>query len=507
MEKIFKKSLAFMISAAICLTAFIGCLTVNAEATAPAYTITAQNGKAGDTVKVNVDGTNITSVCGQQVFINIPSALAIASVKDADGEAYVNVADVAEGDAFDYNVVATETTKQVRFADIINFDTLAIAEFHIVFELTIPDTAAVGDTYTISFDDKTMFADIDENVIDITVTPATITVQAAVAEPVLDENITCTFGAGLSTTAYISFRFTNTEIASYNSVELVVTRNTNDSDFNFKEISTTVEGSDPVTGADYIINTGTYTYYYYYGIELYSLTVPVSAVLYCKDTEGNVIAKSSTFETTLKDALVSNYNKTSNSKVKTAIADMIVAGAEVQQFVTLSKQSSQYATELALPTEGFDTSLATAELGTLASYNTPNNGDVVIAPGAAVGASPYLSFNMSGVNTAELSDYNLNVSYYDPIYKITVSKVINLASEDVLLGGSKYYAYFYDMAIYATNAEVTAKLYKGESTVSISTYSYSFDTFISARMTNANMGSTLIALGKLGQSFRAMNGL
>lgn len=196
MEKIFKKSLALMVSAALCLTAFVGCLTVNAEATAtPTYKITAQNGKAGDTVEVKVDGTNLTSVCGQQLFINIPSDLTIVSVKDNAGNAYVNVAKVAEGEAFDYSVVTTETANQVRFADIINFPAtgelgeIKTPEFHVVFGLTIPKDAEAGKTYTIGSDDLTMFANYGEEEIAITVAPATITVQAAVAEPVYDESL------------------------------------------------------------------------------------------------------------------------------------------------------------------------------------------------------------------------------------------------------------------------------------------------------------------------------
>lgn len=185
MEKIFKKSLALMVSAALCLTAFVGCLTVNAEETAtPTYTITAQNGKAGDTVEVKVDGTNLTSVCGQQVFINIPAALKINSVKNERGVDY-KLPNEAEGEAGEYNTTTVGDVQQVKFVDIINFPAtgsdgaIETGEFHIVFSLTIPETAAVGDKYTIGFDEETMFADYLETEITIDVAAATITVQAA----------------------------------------------------------------------------------------------------------------------------------------------------------------------------------------------------------------------------------------------------------------------------------------------------------------------------------------
>ena len=49
MEKIFKKSLALVLSAALCLTALVGCLTVSAadETTTPIYEMVGAEGKAG----------------------------------------------------------------------------------------------------------------------------------------------------------------------------------------------------------------------------------------------------------------------------------------------------------------------------------------------------------------------------------------------------------------------------------------------------------------------------
>lgn len=55
MEKIFKKSLAIMVSAAICLTALIGCLTVSAERGEGTITVGTAEAKAGDSVTVPVE--------------------------------------------------------------------------------------------------------------------------------------------------------------------------------------------------------------------------------------------------------------------------------------------------------------------------------------------------------------------------------------------------------------------------------------------------------------------
>lgn len=522
MEKIFKKSLALMVSAALCLTAFVGCLSVNANGTATVEVGTVENVSVDATevtVPVTVKGSDIAAAIFEIKVDNAKLSFDGILCKEAltFGED-IYVSTISDGD---YIKPVTGTTDTYRFLVEAgtgeNVATVTDPTFNLKFKVV---SLTAGETVAITagtlaaqacnagtFDAASGTYTGAEEAYDVSFTAGAVKVaEGAATEPVVDDSISCTTGASLATSAYISFRFAKSEVEKYNSVELAVTRNTNDNDFNFKEISTVVSGKDPVTGTDYIMETGSYIYYYYYGIELYSLNVPVKAVLNCKDASGKVVAKSVEFTTTLKDALVSNYNKTTNAKVKTAIADMIVAGAEVQKFVTKSAQSSDYA-KLALPTEGFDTSLATAELGALNSVDNANNGDVVIAPGAAVGASPYLSFNLAGVDAANASNYNLKVSYQDKILNKDISKTINLADEDVLVSGSKYYAYFYDMAIYATNAEVTADLYIGDSTTPESTYSYSFDTFIEARKTNANMGAALIALGKLGQSFRAMNNI
>ena len=55
MEKIFKKSLALILSAALCLTALVGCLTVSAaegDTTKPVYSVNSVEGAAGAEVEV-----------------------------------------------------------------------------------------------------------------------------------------------------------------------------------------------------------------------------------------------------------------------------------------------------------------------------------------------------------------------------------------------------------------------------------------------------------------------
>ena len=521
MKKIWQKSLASMVSAALCLTAFVGCLTVSAEKGSATITVENVSAKQGAEVVVPVKikaNTNhaVEAIDGVAVALfdlKFDTAnLTVTKVSAPDNVAYCAEPRYANGETGE--IYVDQNTSSIRI--LATFKDTTGKDYPLYFDLM-----TVNVTFKISADAKAgeypveilkaqacdagtktgtlgnyQYAD-DEDFIALTTVNGNVTVTPATTAPVLDENITCTLSAGLGDTAYMSFRFNTADLSTYNSYELVVTRNTKDSDYNFTPIVTTMRASD-------FTEYGSYVYAYYYGIELYSLTVPVSAVLNCKDAEGNVVAYSKTFESTLKDVLVANYNKSTNTKLKTTITDLLNAGSEAQKFFTSSRPSSDYA-GLDLPNADFPQDYATAELGALATYNTPNNGSVTIAAGAAVGASPYLSFNMTGIPSDDIANYRLKISYYNPVKNQTVSETVN--GVDMTASGSKYYAYFYNMAIYATNAEVTAELYDGVSVDPISSYSYCFDSFISLRQSHATLGPVVIALGKLGQSFRSLKGV
>lgn len=167
MKKIFKKSLAIMVSAAICLTALIGCLSVSAaEGDAPVYTVVSAEGKKGGTVGVNVTGDDLTKICGQSVDIKFAAGLEIVKVYDNDEKRdLVRVNDETGGE---YNILSNEDgTKTVRLVDIINFPeygetpALVTASFDVTISVTIPADAVAGTEYPISIDES-QFADYNE---------------------------------------------------------------------------------------------------------------------------------------------------------------------------------------------------------------------------------------------------------------------------------------------------------------------------------------------------------
>ena len=190
MKKIFKKSLAIMVSAAICLTALIGCLSVSAaNGEAPVYTVATVEGKKGETVDVNVTGADLTKICGQSVDIKFAAGLEIGKVHDDFNNKDLSLVNDETGG--DYNILSNEDgTKTVRLVDIINFpeygDTPALvtASFDVTISVTIPADAVAGTEYPVTIDES-QFADYDEAWVEPALTNGKITVVEDVA-PVED---------------------------------------------------------------------------------------------------------------------------------------------------------------------------------------------------------------------------------------------------------------------------------------------------------------------------------
>lgn len=186
MQKIFKKSLALAVSAALCLTAFIGCLSVNAvgATTEPAqsYVVEKVEGIPGETVLINVKGSNLITICGQSLDVKLPVGLTVNRLLKPDKT--TELIAIGTEDGGDYNKVVSEKGTTLKFVDIINFpaysDTPAIetATFEFYIEAVILEDAAVGTVYDITLEGQ--FADYGEKWIETTtITNGSVTVKSA----------------------------------------------------------------------------------------------------------------------------------------------------------------------------------------------------------------------------------------------------------------------------------------------------------------------------------------
>ena len=190
MEKIFKKSLALVLSAALCLTALVGCLTVSAEGTTakPTYALDAVEGKPGDTVTVTATLSNLNKVCAEHIKVTFPAGLAIGDITDGNGKVYTRLTETT--DVTDPNLVGlySKTTTAdngtlIQFVDFVNWPnadgtyTNVVESLVIKFAVTISAEAVAGHVYdiTAAVDAADYAAD---KLMDVDITNGSVTVAA-----------------------------------------------------------------------------------------------------------------------------------------------------------------------------------------------------------------------------------------------------------------------------------------------------------------------------------------
>lgn len=191
MEKIFKKSLALVLSAALCLTALVGCLTVSAEGTTakPTYALDAVEGKPGDTVTVTATISNLDKVCAEHIKVTFPAGLAISDITDGNGGAYtrwtedVNVTDPDLVGLYSKATTADNGTL-IQFVDFVNWPKTdgtydnVVASLVIKFAVTISAEAVAGHVYDITAAVDAADYDADK-LMDVDITNGSVTVTTA----------------------------------------------------------------------------------------------------------------------------------------------------------------------------------------------------------------------------------------------------------------------------------------------------------------------------------------
>lgn len=180
MEKIFKKSLALILSAALCLTALVGCLTVSAadgDTTKPVYSVNSVEGAAGAEVEVVASFSEISNVCAHHVIFNFPAGLEVTAVKKADGTPYTAFNN--DGEVFDYKLdKAEDGTTKVQFLDFVNWaGEISTAAMSIHFTVKIAADAAANTVYPVTI--AVQAADQEAvDLLDVTLENGKVTVKA-----------------------------------------------------------------------------------------------------------------------------------------------------------------------------------------------------------------------------------------------------------------------------------------------------------------------------------------
>lgn len=504
MEKIFKKSLALILSAALCLTALVGCLTVSAadETTTPIYEMVGAEGKAGETVTVTAKLQNIEGICAHHVKFTFAKELTVVSMYDVTRDKPVKFdTDVAEGENFQFKKSIDTNTGVTTVADvnILNFvksdNTYDehTPSLTLTFSVKIADGTADGN-YAVNV--TATAADQGEawvNTIDFR--NSNVVVKNTVA-PVLDANIKIDRYISVTATLGITYFVTNSQVADYDHIAVEVVPQKYDSNYN------EIEGETKVI-TDFAAAGKTRKYAAYNGISMNELGLNVSARLLCYDAENNLVAYSETYNDSPASLLKAIYASSNNITFKTAVTDMLNMGAEAQKYFGSLKTGSDLS-KATLINDGFDQTYATAELDTLNDVNETKIADNApisnkLITSVGLGGAPSVAYLIANGSTLDKSKLEMRVSYHS---NYSNEDVTDTVTGSAWATAGKYLTYsFTKTALYDGNKTVTAEIYYDGALVL--TNQYSVESYIAANQSNATMGSALVAIAKFGKSCRA----
>lgn len=504
MEKIFKKSLALVLSAALCLTAFVGCLTVSAadETTTPIYEMVGAEGKAGETVTVTAKLQNIEGICAHHVKFTFAKELTVVSMHDVTRDKPVKFdTDVAEGENFQFKksidtntgVTTVEDVNILNFVKSDNTYDEHTPSLTLTFSVKIADGTADGN-YAVNV--TATAADQGEawvNTIDFRNSNVVVKNTVAPVEPVVDENIALV-NSYVQVNASLNFvlMLDKTTVQSYAKHEVEFSRvgfNSTYMKTDFSELQTT-----PAT------SYGKSEYYMFSGIGMYELNMPLKATVKCYDANENYVAYR-IFEFNMIEMLKSIYDNSSTAaSLKATVADLVIMATEAQKY--FAKEGNDLYS-VALPTTIFDPTSTTVfdgdELTKLVEVN-PNGAANL---GASLKGNPSTYWIISNLGSYDRSKLSFEVSYTNGLNNQLVSETIN--GSDMVKYGNNYYWVFNKIAFYDLDKPVTGKVYYDGGTEPVLTISTTVENYISEHYndTNNTQVPLLIAMAKFSKSARA----
>lgn len=329
----------------------------------------------------------------------------------------------------------------------------------------------------------------------------TTEISALPVGPVLDETIAPTaHSVSIGETFGVGFRFDLSTISEeYVSFRLDIKRTSTAGDFNFTYVNESLTDFTKSNSNNLLRCRTTY-----YGIQLFSLTAPIEYTLHCFDKDGKEVAYSKTFTTTLADIAVTYHDlSTTSVAIKKVMADLVQVGAAaLKHYTTNGTKACDYST---LPVPSIDSEYITTELGEMATFNSSEGIALTIA--AAMQQNVY--FNVRFAEKAENKEqYRYEISFKNALTGKEDPFVIEGSSLNSISNNTILTAKFETFPIFATNADVTFKLYKNGELVGTS--HYCIDTYITdtlAKSSSVTLKALLQEIGELGQSIRTARGI
>lgn len=535
MEKIFKKSLALVLSAALCLTALIGCLTVSAEgasATVTVGSVEVNSDATKATVPVTVKTDDANGIAAAMFELKVDTTKINLSglwediatnIKTESGSIGINVSVSNDGD----NVTTVASEDVYRFivegVDPTSGENVSIKQFtNASFDLTFNIASGATGENAIVFvkDDHAQACNAgkfnietgkydgsDEALVPLTGTNGAVTVKAASTDAVLDDTITISTAINISET--INTRIVvSKEIAKYADYELIVSRKKAylidaSSGYGLTEVQNFVYGKDKA----YTTTSDGRGVFLYNELGMYELGIDMSIMVKCYDKDGNYVAYSNSATTNVGKLAYGLYSATNASaKNKNIAIDIAKLGDKAQAYMVNGKDC-ELAT-IVSPITYFPedaTEGAVFNVDNLDKTNIPESNveGATVTPNVNLSSNPAIRFLAAGVGTYDVNDLRLVIDYTNA--KNGSDCGVEIAGTDLLTAGSgtntRYYTLFNKIALYDSNVPVKATIYSG--TTKLASLEYSIEAYVNANWSNARMGEVLKAVANLGTSARA----
>ena len=496
MEKIFKKSLALVLSAALCLTALLGCLTVSAEGTTakPTYALNAVEGKPGDTVTVTANITNVSEVCAHLIDIVFPTDFTVNGVTDSNNQAYLEFADWEAGGADAekgvYRLYTEADGVHVRMVEFMNWPgsgNTVVASLSLFFNVTIPAGATPGD-YDVKVS-KLESATYEEQLLAIQTTNGKITVNAATTEPVeitnklLAHNLYLSASVGSEIAVNVSAKNGLTTLG-YSDYYLTI-------EYNHYISGYKLEAAEPITllpSQRYRQNTaGTVDYFTFTSLALYEMPLDYTVTLYLKNESGDTVAFKKDTTSVVTQALTYTKKYSTDAQLLCMMVDMVNYGAAVQEFFAKVNPSSDIATAV-LPTVGFEEyqNYASSSDVLPEQFNNIKSLEKVVTESTLnatstviIGASNNIEYTFLA-NDYDQSKLVAEIEYIDS-YNRTIKDKINFTDMERKVspkGNVTYRCIFDKLAIYDAEKTVSVKLINDG--IQEATYTYSLGNFVNS---------------------------
>ena len=488
-----------MVSAALCLTAFAGCLTVNATTGNGTFTVGSQKAKPGASVTVPVSITSDEASGGLAAAIFdvtfdpavlTPTAVAAPSTDLAYGVDYRT----SNGNEIDVKVDSTTGLGTIRVLASLKDSQLAPVKTGMIANITftVKADAAIADTaITLSNAQACNFGTAgangiyanDEDLIAMTTVDGKVTVASGDTQV----NVNIKHNLSCDSKVEILFAVPASTFADCNEVYLVVDKNIYDTNGN-------VTGTEQSIIRNYstTVLSGYYAFYYK-GITAKEFGSEVNAVVYGVKADGSKIYSQTDTYSVLTYVLSKLSNSSTKAKLITLLVDLLDYGSAAQTYFTYN--TSNYVIDKI--DSSFLSSRGTLDKSVVNDAYTTTSND-----GATITLRKNLSLASSieilvGFAVEDTTDLKVKFDYTD-ISGVNQTKWV-YANEFSSNSGLQF-ASFTEFSAFEMDKVMTATLYRGDTPIS-DTITYSIYSYASSRINNTNnLGILIQQMIKYGQS-------